>query len=999
MVQKMRLLTVTVLSILTLEVNLPINDIQSTFAGGEYAPTIQARTDIQKYKSGLATALNFITHPHGPSYNRPGTTYLVSTKYADRISRLVPFVASTGDAFVLEFGDSYIRFIKDDALVKKEIYDSEIPYWDLFYPYSIGDYVLKLLGSGKTGLFSSLVFANYNHDPESSPTYWNKITEFDLWSSATTYAVGNYCYAIRPADGKHKVFRSLIGSNINNNPFVSVNWNHTPPAAWDASHTYSTGDYITYTDFLGNESVYRSMQNGNLNHSIFDGSWWQFWNGALYWNVLTTYAAGDYVTILDGGGIYRCYQSAVSGNTGHDPLAASSVAWEEIIQANIYEISTPYAQADIANLKFTQSADTLYIAHQGYQPRTLVRNGANDWALSTFEFLHGPFMAQNTDETFGMNENNTGPTGYMLFTQGIPSGTKNYFTDQHIGALFSLRQYWPQQSQLSNITAAGAKPSMKCMDTWRLTTTGTWSGVITIEKSVDDGTTWTTLQTYASSSDANFNVFGNESIGDGIPFLVRMNVTSWTSGTMHRTFTTDAFYQTSIMKVSSVPNETQAYVTIENKVKPLQSTVSTQWSEGSWSTYRGWPAVVSFFQDRLCFASTPTEPQTFWASKSGVYVDFGVSSPLVDDDSIGLNLLSRQLNKISSMVMFQNSALCFTDSSEWTITSEQGGAITPTTVFSKLQGYRGSNSLDPVLIGSHLIFVSPRSSSVRDIEYQYLTDTLNSDNLSLFSDHLLDGYQIVSMAYQQEPNSLIWFVRDDGVLLCLTYLREQEMISWSRHTTNGNFESVCSIPGTDGDDLYFIVKRGTNRFIEKMTKRVISTDPADQYFVDCGVSYSGSAVSTITGLERLNGYSVAINAGGFVLPQQVVSGGSVTLGASYTKVHVGLPYTCDLETLKPEVPLQEGSLQGVIYKINQVAIRFLNSRGGYIGTDADNLEPVDQRDESLAATTPTPLFTGFDVYTLPQNNDEHPHVFYRQTDPMPVTIMSITSVINPGDGI
>ncbi len=978
---------------------MPINDIQSTFAGGEYAPTIQARTDIQKYKSGLATALNFITHPHGPSYNRPGTTYLVPTKYADRTSRLVPFVASTGDAFVLEFGDSYVRFIKDDLLVKKEIYDSKIPYWDLFYPYSIGDYVLKLLGSGKTGLFESLVFGNYNQDPETILTHWNKITEFDIWSGATIYGINEYCYALRPADGKLKVFKSLFGSNINNDPFVSVNWNHTPPAVWDAAHTYSIGDYITYTDFLGNESVYRSMQNSNLNHSIFDASWWQFWNGALYWDIATTYAIGDYVTIIDGGGIYRCYQSAVSGNTGHDPLAASSVAWSEVIQANIYELETPYAQADVANLKFTQSADTLYIAHKGYQPRTLLRNATNDWTLSTFENKHGPFMAQNTDLTFGMNENHTGPTGYKLFTQGIPSGTKNYFTSEHVGALFSLRQYWPQQSQLSAITTAGAKPSLLCMDTWRLTTTGTWTGVINIEKSIDDGVSWTTLQTYASKNDANFNVFGNESIGDGVPFLIRMNVITFSSGSMNRTFTTDAFYQTSIMKVATVYDATSVYVTIENKVKPLQAQVSTEWAEGSWSTYRGWPSVVSFFQDRLCFGSSPSEPQTFWASKAGNYVDFGVSSPLVDDDSIGINLLSRQLNSINSMVMFQNSALCFTDSSEWTITSDQGGAITPTTVFSKLQGYRGSGKLDPLLIGSHLIFVSPRSSTVRDIEYQYLTDTLNSDNLSLFSDHLLNGYQVVSMAYQQEPNSLAWFIRDDGVLLCLTYLREQDMISWSRHTTDGDFESVCSIPGSDGDNLYFIVKRGTNRFIEKMTKRTISTDPADQYFVDCGKSYSGVAISTMTGLEHLEGSLVAINAGGFVLPQQTVSGGTVTLGGSYTKVHVGLPYICDLATLKTEIPLQSGTLQGVIYKINQVAIRFLDSRGGYIGTDEDNLEPVNQRDEDLAGSVPTPLFTGFDVYTLPQNNDEHPQVFFRQTDPMPVTIMSITSVINPGDGI
>lgn len=979
---------------------MPINDIQSSFSGGEYSPSIQARTDIQKYKSGLKTARNFIPTPLGPIQNRPGTKYIVPTKYSDRVSRLVPFSASTGDSYVLEFGDGYVRFIKDDALVTKEIYDSEIPYWDLNYPYSIGNYVLKLLGSGKTGLFSSIGFANLNHDPEVSPTYWTKITEFNEWSIATTYAVGDYSYLNRPADGKLKVFKSLISANINNNPFspAAISWNHTPPAAWDSAHTYAIGDYITYTDFLGNESVYRSMQASNLNHSIFDSSWWQFWNVPLYWNAVNVYSLGQYTTIIDGGGIYRCYQSGIATNFGHNPLTSSTVAWEEIIQANVYEVTTPYAQVDIADLKFAQSADTLYIAHKGYQPRTLMRNGSNDWTFSTFDFKNGPFMAQNTDTTFGMYENNTGPTGYTVITKGIPSGTKDYFVDGHVGALLSLRQYWPQQSQVSNITTSGAKTGLLCMDTWRLTTTGTWSGVIVVEKSLDN-VTWTALQTYVSTNDSNFNVFGNESIGDGVPFYVRMNITSFTSGTMHRTFSADAFYQASIMKIDSVANSEQVYVTVENGVKPLQANVTTEWAEGSWSTLRGWPSVVGFFQDRLCFGSTPTEPQTFWASKSGNYVDYGVSTPLVDVDSIGINLLSRQLNNINSMVMFQNSALCFTDSSEWTITSEQGGAITPTSIFSKLQGYRGASKLDPLLVGTHLLFVSSRSSSLRDIEYQYVTDSLNSENISLYSEHLLNGYKIVSAAYQQEPDSLAWFIRDDGTLLCLTYNREQEIISWSKHDTNGTFESVCSIPGDTSDDLYFIVKRGTNRFIEKMEQRTSSTDPADQYFVDCGVSYSGVAISTLTGLDHLNGSLVSINAGGFVLPQQTVSGGSITLGGSYTKVQAGLPYISDIETLKKEIPLPNGTMQGIIYKINQVSLRFLNSVGGYIGTDENNLEPINQRDESLSSTTPTPLFTGFDNYTVPQNDDQHPTIFFRQLDPMPVTIMSITSVIEPGDGL
>jgi hypothetical protein len=493
-----------------------------------------------------------------------------------------------------------------------------------------------------------------------------------------------------------------------------------------------------------------------------------------------------------------------------------------------------------------------------------------------------------------------------------------------------------------------------------------------------------------------------------------------------------------------------------------------------------------FYQDRLILAATYAEPETVWASQTGDYVNFGVSTTLVDTDAISLSLPSREVNKVQNLISMGD-ILALTSASEWMIgPSSSGGSFTYSTAKAECQGYRGSSNVDPVFIGNRIIFVQALGSVLRDIAYDQDQECYVGDDLSISANHLINGYSVVAMVYQQEPDSIIWMIRSDGMLIGCTYNKEQQVLAWHHHDTDGLFESICTIPGDTYNEVWFVIKRGGSRFIERLTQRTISIDPADQFFVDCGLSldvpvaiiavtaanptvvispshgfsngdlidisgivwspnvdnmgnktqpdqlngyrfivansttdtYSltdedgnsidGSkfngyvsggnarkAVSTISGLDYLEGKSVAILANGDVIPQQTVINGSITLTTPASRVHVGLPYSSDFETLNVELNTNGGTIQAKPVTIPTVSIMFYNSRGGWLGPDNENMVEIIQRgDEPLG--TPIQLFTGDYTENIPTDLRVGGRIFYRQQDPLPVTILGVIPTVVVG---
>lgn len=263
----------------------------------------------------------------------------------------------------------------------------------------------------------------------------------------------------------------------------------------------------------------------------------------------------------------------------------------------------------------------------------------------------------------------------------------------------------------------------------------------------------------------------------------------------------------------------------------------------------GFPAAVTYYQQRLCYAGTLDQPDSIWTSKTGAFADFGQSMPVLDDDSVVYTLASNQVNAIRSLLQLEK-LLLLTDGSVWaTGTGQQTDVLTPGNIGVKLQGYQGVANLPPLGIGNSALYVQEKGQVVRDINYQWANDAYTGQNLTARGSHLIDGHTIVEWAFQQSPLSTVWMVREDGVLLGLTYLREQEVAAWHRHDTDGEYESVCVVSEGAEDVLYVVVKRVINgvtkRFIERFDTRVV-TDIRDAFFVDCGLSFDGRNTTSTT---------------------------------------------------------------------------------------------------------------------------------------------------------
>ena len=420
------------------------------------------------------------------------------------------------------------------------------------------------------------------------------------------------------------------------------------------------------------------------------------------------------------------------------------------------------------------------------------------------------------------------------------------------------------------------------------------------------------------------------------------------------------------------------------------------------------PGCSAYYMQRQVYAGTLNQPQTLWFSDVGAFNSMAVSSPTKDSDAITRTLVSGQVNEVRHLVPAGTNLMLMTSGAEWRCwPGPSQAALTPAACFTLPQTAHGSSHVPPIWSQNSLLFVKEKGSRVIELRYDAIQDLYQSFDMSVLAQHLLYDttaqYQIQEWAWAGEPYQIAWAVRSDGVLLGFTFMREHEVYAWHRHITDGTVESVCSITESDGsggyfDAVYLIVARTiggvTKRYVERMAPRIFSTI-ADAWFLDCALQYSGAPVTTVTGLSHLEGKTVAILGDGSVVPSQVVSGGSVTLDGSYSKVTVGLPYSAQLETLNLELPAG-GTMQGQMKKIAQVTVRVKESRGVQIGLNQGALQEVKQRASETLGTA-MQAYSGDWALQIPSEWNRDGRIFVQQMYPLPATVLDLIPEVNPGD--
>lgn len=403
------------------------------------------------------------------------------------------------------------------------------------------------------------------------------------------------------------------------------------------------------------------------------------------------------------------------------------------------------------------------------------------------------------------------------------------------------------------------------------------------------------------------------------------------------------------------------------------------------------PSCVNYYQQRKVFGCLKNAPQALVTSQTGTENNFNISRPLIATDSITVRLAEREVNEIRHIVGL-NDLIVLTSGAEWKLNGSDGTFSAASPPQCLPQSYYGCSHVQPIISGNMVLFVQAGGSVVRDLGYEYVSDSYNGDELTIFASHLFEGKQVVDMAYSKEPYRILWCVMSDGTVNALTYNKKQEVAGWHKHVTDGEFESVAVIREGFEDIAYFVVKRKINgqtkRFIERMHSRLID-NAQDGFFVDCGLQAEfENEVQTISGLSHLEGKQVAVLADGGVQEGLVVQNGSITLKQKAKKVIVGLPYDFEIETLN----LEGENTHGLKKIVTSVNIKVDKSREDFfvIGQDGSEIQNPRSKESIDDASY---LFSG-DILAYPfANYTEEATVKIKQKHPLPLTITSISTVV------
>jgi hypothetical protein len=514
----------------------------------------------------------------------------------------------------------------------------------------------------------------------------------------------------------------------------------------------------------------------------------------------------------------------------------------------IYELAMPYADADLFRIKFTQSADVLTLVHPAYPPKELRRYAHDNWQIVDVETKNGPFEDINVDEAVKVYA--SGSTGTITLT-----ANSAIFGAEQVGNLFYLEQPAIDSVPVWETSKTTVVNDVRRADSnyYRANTAGKTG---TLRPSHTEGMSW---DGWGGETGIQWEYLHS---GFGVA-----RITAVASDGLTATATV----------VSYIPSQVVG-----------SSNSSYKWARYAWNSVNGYPGTVVYYQQRLYFAASTAYPQTIWASRTGDYKDFGKNNPIQDDDRIIYTYAGRQVNEIRHLIDVGN-LVALTSGGEYTISGDQNKVLTPASFSFSSQGNNGSSNVPPIAVANIALFIQEKGSVVRDLAYSFDVDGYQGTDLTILANHLFQKRSIVDWSFCIVPYSSAFCIRDDGKLLVMTYLRDQQVFAWAPQSSTGKYESTCSISEGSEDAVYFVVNRTINgqvkRYVERLSSRLFSNDE-DAFFVDSGLSYDGRNTSSRT---------MTISGGADEWDYRVDYTVTTTGGAYFTGADVGsqlhFPYT------------------------------------------------------------------------------------------------------------
>lgn len=468
----------------------------------------------------------------------------------------------------------------------------------------------------------------------------------------------------------------------------------------------------------------------------------------------------------------------------------------------IVEVATPYVEGDLPRLQVAQRADTMFIVHPSYEPRKLVRSDHHLWALSTISYA----------PTIGP------PTAGWSWKRAEKTPDDSHPAKEWEWVVTTVNA----DGEESGPSAVIYPPVLEPGGGFPPTTPqppGSAGEEIVLYPDRPAWFVWT-----AVTGADYYNVYRG-----------RNGVFGWVGSTESASFHDDG---QSPVYVDTPPN----------------------W-ENPFSGTGNYPAAVCFQDQRLVLAGTNAHPQTAWGSRVGFYNRFDRSIPAKDDDAFEATLAANRMDDIRSLLSLR-ALLILTGSGEYQARGVDDGPITPNSIDVTRQSGHGAAWLPPLEVGNVALFVGARGATIRQLAYDLQSDGYSAPDLTVLATHLFEGYSITDWAWASCPFNVLWVVRSDGTLLGLTFLRDQEVAAWHRHTTDGAFENACVVPEGSEDAVYAVVRRtvsgATVRYVERFASRFF-TDVRRAVFLDSSLEYDGYAA---------DGSTVRIEAGSLVASER-----------------------------------------------------------------------------------------------------------------------------------
>jgi hypothetical protein len=772
---------------------------QVSFAKGEVSPIAAARTDSQFYQSAVQQLVNFFVRVEGGISNRPGLQFIGNClSDTPNGSYLLPFVFNNEQTYVTEFAAGGIQFYSKGAFVQ-----------------NVGS--VATITNVTTVTFGSTTIVTFAATNTFAPG--NRVTVTDVLYSGTFDPNGIWTVA------------SATGSAFT----INV-------AKIASPFTYTSGGTASVPLSVANPYAFADLPNLRWAQSadvlnIVVGT------QPLY--ELTRVTVNDFTftapTLLFGpfqdintDGTTTVYATATQGTV---TLTASAPIFQPAhvgalfsLQEQFFNSITPWEAQKILVYPNGSSPVGMYCRSDGKIYQCVAAPTSTDHtATGTFQPVHTSGTQQDGDGQPVPNFVNVCGVSWQFVSTdtGIAQITQ-YISPTQVKAV--VQSYKGIYSNFPPTVVGGPQ---------------TVEGPFTFS-GTGSSTTFSPLAAITTGDPNQFHVTVGGVFQDPSTYSISLAGTSIT-------FNSPPAAGTNNIAVAQVTGTLDNIYSTASSAAPQPMTglcLSTYWAFGSISQLQGYASDACYYNDRLVLSGTALQPQSFWTSQTGDYLNFGVSDPQVDSDAITVTINSRQQNPINNLLPMNN-LLLGTASASWRATDSSGlGAITPSNIDLMPQEFYGMENVPAVQTGTTIIYVQWGGRKIRDILYQFYNDKFMGSELTVFARQMFPaGTTCTRMAFAPEPYGLIFCVRSDGVMCVCTYLPEQQLIAWSRYTTQGNFEDVCVVPEGGTFSVYVIVGRtiggSYQRYIERFAPREYAT-LYDAFFVDSGLTYDGRNTSSAT---------------------------------------------------------------------------------------------------------------------------------------------------------